>query len=555
MALVNAETARGFQHLPALRQVGLMIGLAASVALGVAIVLWSQKPNYAMLYGSLDSKDAGEVIDALQASDIEFTVDQSTGAIMVSSSQLRTARMQLARDGLPQGNSMGFELLQEDQGFGTSQFIETKRYQRALEGELGRTISELRNVNAARVHLAIPKRSVFLRERSNPTASVMLELYSGRTLNEEQIAAIVHLVSSSVPHLEAENVTIVDQKGNLLSSRDTSGSAAPTSSQFSYNRKLEHTYSKRILDLLEPIVGAGKVRASINADLDFTVTERTEETYNPDLAALRSEQTSEDQSVNGAGASGIPGALSNQPPEDATLQDPNAGAQGTGAGQQTGVAPVPRHSSKSMVRNYELDKTISHTRLASGTIRRLSIAVVIDNKQELDDNDEVVSKPWTDAEMTRYTMLVKEAVGFNAQRGDTVNIINSSFITPPELEEIPEQSLMEKPWLWDIVKQLIGAIGVIIVAFGVLKPVMRKLAEKGAQGMQESAMLPAGAAAGQAGLPQDDQLSLSGASAQQGQLEAPLRSYEQHLETAQGVVKEDPRRVAQVVKNWVSEDG
>lgn len=553
MALVKAETARGFQSLPALRQVGLMVGLAASVALGVAVVLWSQKPNYTMLYGSLDSKDAGEVIDALQSSGIEFTVDQSTGSIMVSSSQLHTARMQLAREGLPQGNSMGFELLQEDQGFGTSQFIETKRYQRALEGELGRTISELRNVSAARIHLAIPKRSVFLRERSNPTASVMVELYSGRTLNDEQVAAIVHLVSSSVPHLTAENVTVVDQKGNLLSSRDMDGSAAPTSSQFSYNRKLEQTYSKRIRDLLEPIVGAGKVRASINADLDFTVTERTEETYNPDMAALRSEQSSEDQSVNGSGASGIPGALSNQPPEDATLQGPNA--QAAGAGQQEGASVVPRNSSKSMVRNYELDKTISHTRLASGTIRRLSIAVVIDNIQELDDNGEVVSRPWTDAEMARYTLLIKEAVGFNARRGDTVNVINSSFTAPPELEEIPEQSLMEKPWLWDVVKQLIGAIGVIIVAFGVLKPVMRKLAEKGTQSMQESAMLPAGATAGQLGMPQEDQLSLSGASAQQGQLEAPARSYEQHLETAQGVVKDDPRRVAQVVKNWVSEDG
>ncbi len=558
MAMVKAETVNGFQGLPALRQIGLMVGLAASVALGVAVVLWSQQPNYTLLYANLGSKDAGQVVDALQKSGIGFRVDETTGAVMVESGKVQSARMELARDGLPEGNAMGFEMLQKEQGFGTSQFIEAARFQRALEGELSRTIATLRNVENARVHLAIPKRSVFLRERSDPSASILVDLYSGRSLDDEQIAAIVHLVSSSVPHLKPANITLVDQRGELLSSANSDDGMASTSSQFSYNRKLELTYAERIRQLLEPIIGAGRVRASINADLDFTVTERTQEVYNPDrpeLRLLRSEQVSEDSTTAGVGASGVPGALSNQPPEDAALQQPGGSvAAGQDAGSQSttpGTAPV--NNSKSSVRNYELDKTISHTKLASGTIRRLSIAVVIDDRQELDDNDELVSKPWSDEELNRFTSLVKDAVGFNPQRGDTVNVINSSFIPQPKAEALPEPALLEQPWVWDVARQAAGALGLLIVVFGVLKPVMRSLAEKGARNMQAGAMASAAATAGESGVG-EDQLSLSGTNPQQAQLAAPQMGYEQRLEAARGVVGEDPKRVAQVVKNWVGED-
>ncbi len=543
MAMVKAETVQGFQGLPALRQIGLMIGLAASVAIGVAVVLWSQKPNYTLLYANLSSKDAGQVIDALQSTGIQFKVDEATGAVMVEASKLQSARMELAKDGLPEGNAMGFEMLQKDQGFGTSQFIETARFQRALEGELGRTISELRNVKTARVHLALPKRSVFLRDRSEPTASVMADLYSGRSLGEEQISAIVHLVSSSVPHLKPENITVVNQHGDLLSSGAGDVGMGQTSTQFSYNRKLEKIYVDRIQQLLEPVVGVGNVRTTVNADLDFTITERTQELYNPDLPALRSEQISEDSSMNSAMASGIPGALSNQPPETGQLQDP-----AVEDGADDGIPTLPRNSSKRSVRNYELDKTVSHTKLATGTIRRLSIAVMMDNKRELDDNDEPVVKPWTADELDGFTTLIKEAVGFNGSRGDTVNIINSSFMAIPEAEAVPELSIIEQPWVWDVAKQAVGALGVLILIFGLLKPILRSLAEKG---VHANAMIPAtaGAAGG------EDQLSLSGASAQQAQLEGPKAGYEQNLETAKGVVTEDPKRVAQVVKNWVGEDG
>jgi len=541
MALVKAESVEGFQRLPALRQIGLMIGLAASVALGVAIVLWSQTPNYTLLYGNLSSRDAGDVVEALQKAGLEFKIDESTGAVMVPSAKVHTARMELAKDGLPQGNSAGFEMLQQDQGFGTSQFIETARYQRALEGELGRTIAALRNVESARVHLAIPKRSVFLRDHSKPTASVMVNLYSGRTLEEGQVAAIVHLVSSAVPHLEPGDVTVVDQQGNLLSSGGETPAAGLSATQLSYTQKLEQSYGDRIRELLEPLVGPGRVRASVAADLDFTVTERTEENYNPDLPALRSEQTREESSSSQSGASGVPGALTNQPPEAGQL----ANAPGGGTSPDTSQ---PHSSSKNSVRNYELDKTISHTRLASGSVRRLSIAVVIDDKQTQDKGGKITTAAWPDDQLQRFTGLIKEAVGFDARRGDTVSVINSSFAPPPAVEPVPPPSLFERPWVWTLLKQIGGVAGVLILVFGLMRPVLRSLAERGTAAMQQAALVQGGE--GGAG-----QLGLAGGAAGHAQLQAPQVDYEQHLRNARAVVKEDPKRVAQVVKNWVAEDG
>lgn len=481
MALVKAETAQGFQSLPLLRKIGLMVGLAATVALGVAVGLWSQQPNYTALYANLGSKDAEQVVDALQKTGIQFKVDESTGAVMVESAKRQFARMELAKDGMPGGSALAFKMLEKEQGFGTNQVIETARFQRALEGELGRTIATLRNVENARVHLAIPKRSVSLRDGSAPTASVMVDPYSGRSLDEEQIAAIVRLVSSSVPHLKPENVAVVDQTGRLLSGGALDKDMAQTSTQFAYNRKLEATYTERIRQLLEPIVGYGRVRASVNADINYTAAERS----------------------------------------------------------------------------YGLDKTVSQTKTATGTVRSLSIAAVIDNKQVTNDKGDLVNKPWTNEELERFSILIKGAVGFNQTRGDTLNIINSSFVQPPAAEALPEPSLLEQPWFWDVAKQAVGVLGVLILVFGVLRPVMRSLAETGAQSMAHANVtVPATAAAGtHPGTGGDeDELSLSGRGAKHAQLEGSRAGYEQNLEAAKNVVREDPKRVAQLVKNWVGED-
>lgn len=539
MAMIKAETATGFARLPALRQVGLMVGLAASVALGVAVALWSQTPTYSLLYGNLSQRDAGAVTDALQKADIPFKIDETSGALMVASSELHKARLKLAADGLPKGSSNGFEMLGEDQGFGTSQFVEAARYQHALEGELAQTIGSLRNVESARVHLAIPKRSVFLRKQEQPTASVVVNLYSGRSLDEGQVASIVHLVASSVPHLSTTQVTVVDQRGNLLTSGDSASEVGMTSTQFAYSRKVEDSYTRRIEDLLSPLVGGGKVRAQVAAELDFTVTEKTRESFNPDLPALRSEQISEERMSSNVAGVGIPGTLSNQPPAGGTTVAPDAPATNT---------ETSGNSSKRSTRNFELDKTISHTRLAAGGIRRLSVAVVLDDKQSVDDQGETTRAPWSPEEIAKFTTLVKEAVGFNAQRGDSVQLINAAFQPVPEVEPLPEPAVWEQPWVRDAMKQAVGAVAVLLLIFGVLKPVLRNLTEKGISAPGTLAV----AGGGEQGIG-EDQLTL-GAPRQAHGLPGPLQ-YEQQMTTAKGMIQQDPKRVAQVVKNWVNEDG
>ena len=546
MALVKQEAIAGFSGLPALRQIGLMIGLAASVAVGVAVVLWSQSPDFSLLYGRLSEGDATQVMDALDKTGIAYKVDESTGALLVPRSDVHRARLQLASDGLPKGSDNGFELLDKDQGFGTSQFIENARYQRALEGEIARTITTLRNVKSARVHLALPKRSVFIRKQAQPTASVTVELYGGRSLEEGQVGSIVHLVASSVPHLSADQVTVVDQNGVLLTSSDRSQSIGLTTSQFNYNRQVEQTYAKRIEDLLSPLVGRTGVRAQVAAELDFTVTEKTQETYNPDLPALRSEQSSEDNSTGGLAATGVPGTLSNQPPGGAVAA-PVLPAE---AGNTPDNASQPSNSSRSVTRNYELDKTISHTRLASGSVRRLSIAVVLDNKQAVGDKGQPVREPWSDQELSKFTTLVKEAVGFNAQRGDSVQVINAAFQPQPEVEPLPVLPLWEQPWLWSVLKQIVGAFGVVLLIFGVIRPVMRSLADKGALLPNASQM----ALAGEGGMA-EDQVTLSGPGGA-ATLPAPQQpGYEHQVAAARGMVQNDPKRVAQVMKNWVNDNG
>ncbi len=541
--MAMAQTAQGFGGLPAVRQIGLMVGLAASVALGVAVALWSQTPTYSLLYGNLSQRDAAAVTDALQKSNIPFKIDETSGALLVASTQLQNARMKLASDGLPKGTSNGFEMLSEDQGFGTSQFVEAARYQHALENELAQTISSLRNIEGARVHLAIPKRSVFLRQQEKPTASVVLNLYAGRGVDEGQVASIVHLVASSVPHLSPDQVTVVDQQGNLLTTRESAAAAGMSSTQFAYNRKVEDTYIKRIEDLLSPMVGGGKVRAQVAAELDFTVTEKTQEVFNPDLPALRSEQTSEDKMSSSSAALGVPGTLSNQPPGGGTTTAPTDPAVATDTATESSG-----NTSKRSTRNFELDKTISHTRLASGEIRRLSVAVVLDDKQSVDAEGQVTRTPWTPEDIAKFTTLVKEAIGFNTQRGDSVEVINASFIPMPEQEPLPEPAIWEQPWLWDVLKQAAGAIAVLLLIFGVLKPTLRSLTEKG---VAAPAMVTGPAAEGGVG---EDQVSIGGPR-NAGSLAAPQQQYEQQIAAAKGMIQQDPKRVAQVVKTWVNEDG
>jgi len=551
---VNPGAASGGSDVPNLgtnpivKQLGAMVGIAISVALGVAVIMWTQTPNYSVLDGSLSEKDSMEVIDALSQSDIEYMIDPSTGSVLVESGKLQRAKMKIAALGLPRNSALGFELMTQDPGFGVSQLVEKARHKRAIEGELARSISNINSVKSARVHLALPKQSVFVRKRKMPSASVILKLYSGRKLQEGQVDAIVHMVASSIPELESEHVTVIDQKGHLLSSGQSSSAMQLSATQFEYTNKIEDRFRDRIYDILVPILGDSNVRVQVNADIDFTVTERTRESFNPDLPALRSEQVNEESS-RVAGAGGVPGALSNQPAAAGNAPE-IAGDGGTG-----GASGGPGSSSKQATRNYELDKTISHTRLSPTTIKRVSVAIVIDDLVTTDGDGTIQRVERTPEEIARISQLAKEAIGYNGVRGDTVKVINSSFIVPEVIEDLPEIPMWEQAWFFDAVKQGGGLLIVLLLIFVILKPAMKRLTSNEVA-MIEGGMAAGGAAGGAAGAAASgvDSEGFSMGVDESGQ---PIRlpgpgNYESVLEAARRMVDEDPKRVAQLVKTWTS---
>lgn len=552
MDLVKAESVsvpfQGMTALPVVRQVGLLVGLAASIALGVAIVLWTQTPSYTLLPGQLSGQTLNDVIAVLERNNIGYNVDASTGSLMVESAKVNEAKLKLASENLGLTSGHGFEMIEKDQGFGTSSFLQKARYKRALEGELARTITSMRSVQSARVHLALPKESAFIRNKREASASVFLNLVPGHSVEKNQIAAITNLVASSISSLKTSQVTIVDDKGKLLSDPE-SDIMGLTTSQLDYTRNIEKTFVTRIERMLNPIVGMGNIRAEVTAEVDFTQTESTQESFNPDLPAIRSEQNSEEQS-QGASTGGIPGALTNEPPADANA--PEQVNQQAGAATKQGSNRVSKRST----RNYELDKTISHTRNRAGSIKRLSVAVVLDNKvvaaapgaAEANQNqDEKVAEvvvqriPYTQQELERITALVRETVGFNAIRGDSVNVINVPF-TKVEFEAVPELPFYQEAWVWDVVKQVLGALAVLFVIFGVLKPAMKNLATSPpiVKNITEDGEEL-----------DEDQLSLSGDGGRKRL--AKIASYEENLQLAQTLAAQEPKRVVQVVKNWMNE--
>src|ERR1700729_3872397 len=368
--------ARGLADIPGLKQVGLLAGVAAAIAAAIWLVLWSQGQNYSVLYGQLSERESGQVMDALTAAGIEFKLSPS-GAVSVPESKVQEARIRLASQGLPQSDSMGIEMIQKDSALGNSTLMESARYQSVLETELARTIIKVQGVQSARVHLALPKPSVFLRDAHKATASVMLQLYPGRRLDPGQVAAIVHLVASSVPELSANDVTVVDQAGSLLNSPDENAEAAASTRHFEQTRKLEESYQQRIIELLEPMLGPGRVRATVTADMDYTVTEETHENYDPQKTAVRSEQTSSETRKGGDGAEGIPGALSNQPPGTSGAPvipgaTPTPGSPPAAAGQAAAAASAgPSSNSQKSTRNFEVDRTLAYVKQPVGTLKRL----------------------------------------------------------------------------------------------------------------------------------------------------------------------------------------
>ena len=525
----------GVLRIPAVRQVVLLIGVAAAVAAGFAIVLWSRTPLMTQLYGDLSGPEASEVAEALRAAEIDYKLNSSNGSIMVPEAKLHDARLHLASQGLPQSSAAGMNMLDGQSSFGVSQFMENARYQYALEAELARTIASIGAVREARVHLALPKQTAFIRDQKSATASVLLQLFNGRVLESDQASAIVHLVASSVPNLAAKNVALIDQFGRLLSSGDQQPADAQAATQFKYSRRLEDTYKSRIEELLTPLVGAGRVRAQVVADLDFTIAEETRESFDPARAVVRSEQfTEENRTTGGPGAAGIPGALSNQPPE----------ATGTGtvadAASET-TATEALNTSRMSTRNFEVDRTISRVRPQAGSIRKLSVAVLVDDRPV---GDAAEQTSLSEADIARYTALVKEAVGFNEQRGDTVVVINAAFRDVEPIVETEPPAIWEKPILREVLKQVLGAALVLAIAFGVVRPMLRGVMASNASVTAEylGSGRDLGGAAGAV------QHSSGGAA-------IALPSYDEKVAAAKNITGHDPARVAQVVKKWVTADG
>jgi flagellar M-ring protein FliF len=520
--------------------ISIAVGVAALIALLTSVWMWSQTPDYRVLYSNLSDRDGGAIIESLQQLNVPYKFAEGGGALMVPSNLVYETRLKLATQGLPKGGTVGFELM-ENQKFGISQFAEQVNYQRALEGELARSVQSIDAVQGARVHLAIPKPTVFVKEQQKPSASVVLILHRGRLLDSAQISAVVHLISSSVPEMSAKNVTVVDQNGTLLSANhEGMPEEGLDASQLKYIQQIEQSYVDRIESILTPMLGAANVRAQVNADIDFSQVEQTAETYQPNTkdSTLRSQQTVE--TLNGSSAaSGVPGALSNQPPVPAT-----APIVAAAAGSPS-IVSNPTSLHKESTTNYEVDRTIRHTKLPVGSLKRLSVAVVVNNRKITDAKGQVSFKPLSDVEKTQINNLVSDAVGFDKSRGDSLNVQNIAFNDEKEIAP-PVVPLWKQPDTIDLAKNLVKyvliAVVLLIIIFGVIKPALKPLLHP------SNGPANGTAAQGEAGA------AAAAVSAEFANIPASSGSpqYEQGLQAARQIVQQDPKIVASVIKEWVS---
>ena len=533
-----ANIVQRFNELPNTRKLALLVSLAAAIALFVGLFIWARTPEYRVLFSNLSERDGGAVIASLQQMNTPYKMAEGGGAILVPADQVYDLRFKLAAQGLPKGGAVGFELM-DTAKLGMTQFQEHVAYQRALEGELARSIQSLSPVESARVHLAIPKPSVFIRDKQSPSASVLVNLYAGRALDPGQVSAIVHMISSSVPELTPSNVTVVDQSGNLLTAKAGAATLQGlNANQLDYLRDVEAYYAKRVEAIVAPIVGVGNVKSEVRADLDFSVSEFTSESYKPnpapDAQAVRSRQSMEDTSRNGQ-AAGVPGAFSNQPPGPAAapLTAP-AGANAGAAGQGQGGTQSSRREDTV---NYELDKTIRHVQESLGRIKRLSVAVVVNYRKQGGDQP---AKPLTPEELQQVSNLVREAMGYNQERGDTVNVVNAAFSeVKPEVVEIP---IWKDPGNVSFAKELLKNLLVFGLAFylvfGVLRPLLRDL------------LKPVPKEAPAAGMPAEAAMS-----AFEAKMEEMVRKgYEGQLLEVREFAKQNPKAAADIIKEWMAKE-
>ena len=539
----------GFNRLTLLRQVGLIVGLAASIALGLAIVLWAQSPSYQPLIGDMGEYDPTELTRVLDGAGVDYRIEHRSGSLLVAAGDIHEARLALAREGVTADQGMGFDIIMQDQGLGTSQFMEKARFHRSLEGELAQTVSAMGAVSSARVHLAIPEDSVFVSDNRNPSASVMVNIGSGRGLGENQVRSIVNLVAGSVPQMRHEDVTVVDARGNHLSANVGDEQAKDVAQKLEMQRRVENHLKQRVAGILAPIMGRERFNAEVSVDMDYTAVEQAEEIFNPEQQALRSEKTVEEVNAQGD-AGGIPGALSNQPPGEAEAPE-QAGGEGEGEG-----SGGTRSSRTSATRNYEVDRLLSFTRQEPGTVNRLSVAVAVDDlKQTNPETGEVTQVGWPEAELERLTRLIRDAVGFSAARGDSVTVVNTAFAEQeqPQIEPTP---FYEQPWFLDSIRPVIAGIVIIALALLLVRPTLKTLAS-GGRGSGSGSEVGQSDLEGLGGLDDiegSDSIRSAMASGDDRLLPDTGESYDRELNAVKGLIAEDPARVAQVVRQWVNAD-
>ena len=525
----------------------LGIGIAIVLAIMAGFWMWSQQPEYRILFANVSDKDGGAITASLDQMAIPYKFSEGGGAILVSADHVHDARLKLAAQGLPKGGNVGYELM-ENQKLGVSQFHEQINYQRSLEGELARSIESLAAVSSARVHLALPKPTVFVREQQKPTASVLLNLQNGRVLDHSQVSAIVHLVASSVAELPTSNVTVVDQAGNLLSdTTKQAGTKMLDPNQLKYVVQIQQGITRQVESLITPLVGQGNVRAEATADIDFAQVDTAAEIYKPNSppepSSIRSQQTSEAGSPANP-ALGIPGALSNQPPGAATA--PIAGGTPT-PGAPTAGGPTRKDSTT----NYEVDKTVRYEQKPMGGIKRLTVGVLVNHRRIIDaKTGKVTVQPLAAAEVAQITELVKEAMGYSKERGDTLTVTNAPFEGVGKAVEIPPALAWWRDpdtlaLVMKVGKVLLAAIIIGYLFFRILRPMLRPMLRKLDAISDVPPLPPAALAAEEEAQAVIARTELEQMEAGQGQ------GYRENLLMAKNMAKEDPRVVANVVKAWV----
>jgi len=541
------------------KKIGLILSAAAVIALAIGGLMWSQSPEYRTLYNNVSDQDGSNIIAALQQMNIPYKFSGNGSSILIPEKHIHEVRLKLAGQGLPKGSLPGFEIM-ENQKFGSSQFLEQINYQRALEGELARSVQSLSSVQSARVHLAMPKPSVFAREKQQPSVSVLVNLYPGRVLSMDQVSAIVHLMSSSVPNLPVKNVTIVDQNGNLLSTpNDHKQDARFDAKQLAYIKELEEGYIRRIETILAPIVGANNVRAQVTADLDFSHVERAEETYRPNNtetegASIRSQQTMEAVSTGSKFDGGIPGALSNRPPENAAAPieiDKKKKPATTPEEDEKNKKdpPLPTDKKKESTTNYEVDKTVQHTKQSTGNIKRLTAAVVVNYRKKVNENGEAAHDALTEDELKEINNLVREAMGYSEKRGDSLTVTNSLFMDQDLSSETvfwkdPENIMLAK----DFGKQLLIAALVLFFLLKILRPFLKSL-ESLPPVAELTEQEPAGILTENAVGPDGQPLQPDTENASMAAIQKSI--YEDNLKHAKQLALEEPIIVANVLREWI----